>query len=323
MKPGPKNLGASVSARLLRGSRERGEDFQLVLLRYANERLLYRLASSRFRDRFVLKGATVFLVLEGSPHRATRDLDLLAYGEADEGTVRAVFEEIITLDVVDDGVRFVITALSVGPIRADQAYGGVRVGVLARLGSARIRLQVDVAFGDVMTPAAALADFPTLLEFPAPRLRVYPRETVVAEKLETMVKLGLVNSRMKDFYDVLYLSRSSSFDGSVVVRAIRATFERRGTPLPEVTPVALTEEFTTDPAKVRQWTAFVRKSGVSVGDLQSTAVAIATFALDPLAAAAADAAFNAQWSPGGPWVSPGRAPRRPRRERSRGTGRNR
>jgi predicted nucleotidyltransferase component of viral defense system len=231
-KTPPKDIGASVRARLSRLSRERGEDFQLVLTRYANERLLFRLASSRHAQRFVLKGAALFTLWTGKPHRATRDLDLLGFGEPGVDHVRGVFAEVLALDVADDGVRFDLGSLAVGLIREEQEYGGVRVELVARITNAQVRLQVDVGFGDAITPEASVVEFPPLLDFPAPRLRAYPRETVVAEKLEAMVQLGMANSRMKDFYDVAVLARDFDFDGALLARAMRATFERRKTPLP-------------------------------------------------------------------------------------------
>lgn len=221
----PKDIGASVRARLLRIARDRREDFQLLLTRYANERLLYRLSMSPHGSRFVLKGAALFTLWTGRPHRATRDLDLLGFGEPTEQHVRSVFEQIIGLDVGDDGVFFDPSSLDVGLIREEQEYGGFRVTLHARVTSAQVRLQVDVGFGDAITPAAAMVDFPPLLDFPPPRLRAYPRETVVAEKVEAMVQLGLANSRMKDFFDIVVLSRMfeylSSRSSAGVGRAVR------------------------------------------------------------------------------------------------------
>jgi predicted nucleotidyltransferase component of viral defense system len=297
-----KDVGASVRARLLRLAQERGEDFQLLLTRYANERLLFRLASSPQGSQFILKGAALFALWTGRPHRATRDVDLLGFGEPSEAHVRTLFADVLALAVDEDGVRFEASQLTVQPIRDDQEYGGVRVVVFAQVSSARVRLQIDVGFGDAVTPIANMVDFPTLLEFPAPRLRVYPRETVVAEKLEAMVQLGLANSRMKDFYDVAVLAKMFEFDGQVLARAIRATFERRNTPLPATVPMALTPAFADDPAKNTQWTAFVRKSGASDADsLPITVAAIAAFAAPPLAAAAGANPWAARWPAGGPW----------------------
>ncbi|HZH02247.1 MAG TPA: nucleotidyl transferase AbiEii/AbiGii toxin family protein, partial [Myxococcaceae bacterium] len=201
-----------VRTRLLRLARQRGEDFQLVLLRYANERLLYRLSISRHASQFILKGATLFTLWTGEPHRATRDIDLLGFGDQDEARLREVFSEVLSLKSENEGVHFDLGSLSVGTIREDRVYGGVRVEVIAHLTTARVHLQIDIGFGDAITPEAQTAEFPALLEFPAPRLRAYPRETVVAEKLEAMVQLGMVNSRMKDFYDLAMMARVFDFD---------------------------------------------------------------------------------------------------------------
>jgi predicted nucleotidyltransferase component of viral defense system len=183
-----KDVGASVKAQLLRIARERGDDYQLVLLRYANERLLYRLAVSPHASRFVLKGAALFTLWTGVPHRATRDIDLHGIGDPSEAHVHKVMLEVISQAVDDDGVVFDAETLTVSPIREDRAYGGVRVALLARIASAQIRLQVDVGIGDAITPEPIPVEFPALLDFPAPHLLVYPRETVVAEKLEAIVQ---------------------------------------------------------------------------------------------------------------------------------------
>lgn len=301
-KSAPKDIGASVRARLSRLARERGEDFQLVLTRYANERLLFRLASTRHAQRFVLKGAALFTLWTGKPHRATRDLDLLGFGEPGVDHVREVFAEVLALDVADDGVRFDIGSLSVGLIREEQEYGGVRIELVSRITNAQVRLQVDVGFGDAITPEASVVEFPPLLDFPAPRLRAYPRETVVAEKLEAMVQLGMANSRMKDFYDVAVLARDFDFDGALLARAIRATFERRKTALPTKTPVALTATFTEDAAKKTQWSGFVRKAGVRDGGSLVEAIdAVRAFSEAPLAAAANGTSASGTWRAGGAW----------------------
>lgn len=302
-KTPPKDIGASVRARLLRLARERGEDFQLVLTRYANERLLFRLASSRHAQRFVLKGAALFTLWTGRPHRATRDLDLLGFGDRSVDHARETFAELLRLDVPDDGVRFAPDTLTVGLIREEQEYGGVRVELVARVTNAQVRLQVDVGFGDAITPEASVIEFPPLLDFPAPRLRAYPRETVVAEKLEAMVQLGMANSRMKDFYDVAVLAHNFDFDGDLLSSAIRATFERRKTAIPTTTPVALTAVFAEDPIKKTQWSAFIRKAGVrDAGSLAEAIVAVRAFVEAPLVAAANDAPAPRSWRASGPWA---------------------
>jgi hypothetical protein len=293
------DAGTSVRARLLRIAHERGEDFQLLLTRYANERL----ASSPHSSRFVLKGAALFTVWTGKPHRATRDLDLLGYGEPGVGPVRATFAEVLRFDVGDDGVQFDLDSLRVGLIREEQEYGGVRVEVIARITSAQVRLQVDVGFGDAITPEATVVDFPALLDFPAPRLRAYPRETVIAEKLDAMVQLGMANSRMKDFYDVALLARDFDFDGDLLIRAIRATFERRKTSLPTTLPVALTTTFAEDPTKKTQWSGFVRKTGIrNAGSLAETVAVVVAFIERPLRAAANGVFDGVRWRAAGPWT---------------------
>ncbi len=302
MKKAPKNVGASVRARLLRLARDRGDDFQLLLLRYVNERLLYRLATSEHAPRFVLKGAALFTGWTGQPHRATRDVDLLGLGDPSEAAIRDVFASVIATNAIDDGVVFDTTSLEVSQIREDQAYGGVRVVLVARVTAAKVSLQIDVGFGDVITPEALSMEFPPLLDFPAPRLRAYPRETVVAEKVEAMVQLGIANTRMKDFYDVVLLARLFEFDGEILARAMRATFGRRGTPLPTAPPVAFTSVFANDASKRAQWSAFVRKSGaLDANDLPTTIAAVVAFVEAPLRGAVGGGPFALRWRPGGPW----------------------
>lgn len=298
----PRNVAASVRDRLLRIAQQRGEDFQALLTRYANERLLARLAASPHAEAFVLKGATLFTVWTGEPHRATRDVDLLGFGEVSPDTMRRVFHDIITANATDDGVELDAGSLTAQPIRADQKYGGVRLVLVARIAGARVRLQIDVGCGDAITPAPCLVELPALLEFSPPRLRAYQRETVVAEKLHAVVELGMANSRMKDFYDLVVLANRFTFDGAVVVRAISATFGRRGTVVPMGPPVAFTPSFVDDPGKRTQWAAFVRKADVErAGTLAEAVATIAPFALPLFHAAAADEEWAATWVPGGPW----------------------
>jgi predicted nucleotidyltransferase component of viral defense system len=299
----PKDIGASVRARLLRLARERGEDFQLVLTRYANERFLYRLATSDHASKFVLKGAALFTLWTGEPHRATRDVDFLGFGDPSVEQIRSIFSEVMTAEVVNDGVSFDFAKTSVSPIREEQAYGGVRVAAVAHISSAVIRLQIDIGFGDAITPEVEVAAFPALLDFPAPTLRCYPRETVVAEKLEAMVVLGQANSRMKDFYDLAILSQIFTFEGDVLVRAIAATFARRQTPMRPGLPIALTSQFTDDQTKRTQWAAFLRKSAApNKTSLRDAAATITRFVEQPIAAATSGAAFRMSWKPGGPWT---------------------
>jgi predicted nucleotidyltransferase component of viral defense system len=258
----PKDIAASIRARLLNYAREHRESFQAILTRYAIERLLYRLSKSKHAGQFVLKGAALFVVWTGSVHRPTKDLDLLGYGEDSEERLAAVMRDLCGVDVEPDGLEFDTASITVEAIREDQErYQGKRIKLIAYLARARIPLQIDVGFGDAITPAPSEVQFPTLLaDSPVPTISAYPQATAVAEKFEAMVKLGMDNSRMKDFYDLWLLSRAFDFDTDVLAAAIRATFNRRGTPLPEAFPATLVDDFANDSVKIAQWKAYRAKS---------------------------------------------------------------
>jgi predicted nucleotidyltransferase component of viral defense system len=259
----PKNLPASVKARLLTLAEQRGESFNLLLVRFGVERLLYRLSQSRHADRFLLKGAMLFALWDEKAPRPTQDVDFLAFGSTELDDIAALFREIVETPVTADGLDFQPDSIRVQQIREADAYSGVRVRLLALLGKGEITLQIDLGSGDVVTPAAEKADFPALLDFPAPCIRAYPIYTVVAEKFEAMVKLGITNSRMKDFFDVWFLSRRFDFDGATLQKAIHATFARRKTTLGSQLPYPLTDDFARDAAKQTQWGAFLRKNGLT------------------------------------------------------------
>ena len=262
MRPAEHGIAHSVRRRLLNRSRDKGEDYNLLLTRFAVERLLYRLSQSEHADAFVLKGAMLFTVWTGALHRPTRDLDLLGFGDPSEERLVRVFCDVCGQAVDGDGMTFDADSVTAGPIRDEHAYAGIRLHIGAKLGNARINLQVDVGFGDVVTPEATTETYPTLLDQPAPRLRMYSPETVVAEKLESMVSLGMANTRMKDFYDVWVLLREFDLDDAVLAAAIRATFDRRHTTISSAVPLALSDEFAGDPDKQRQWAGFLQRSGL-------------------------------------------------------------
>lgn len=279
-----RDMGASVRARLLNLARERGQVFDLLLTRYALERLLYRLSISPHRDRFVLKGAMLLTSWFEDPHRPTRDLDLLGYGDSSPEAMRGTWKEICGIEA-DDGVTFDGEALNIGPIREDLEYGGLRLRTTATLARARISITVDIGFGDAVEPGVEEIDLPVLLDLPAPHLRAYPRETVVAEKFHAMATLGLTNSRMKDFYDVWVLSKTYEFDSDRLVPAIAATFARRGTDVPDTLPDAFTPEFFRNASKLQQWSALVRDLSAEIPSLEIVVSDLAAF-LGPLAAEA-------------------------------------
>ena len=259
----PRDIGASVRARLLDLAREKGQVFDLLLTRYATERLLYRLSTTPHRDRFVLKGAMLMTAWFDDPHRPTRDVDFLGHGDPAPESMLSVFREICAIEE-NDGITFDADTLRVELIREELEYGGLRLRTTARLAGARITIVIDIGFGDAIEPGIEEISLPVLLDLPAPRLRAYARETVVAEKFQAMVMLGLANTRMKDFYDVWILSRNYAFDGERLSRAIAATFERRGTAIPKDVPDALTPAFANDATKQRQWAAFVRDLAADV-----------------------------------------------------------
>jgi len=253
-----KNVGASVRARLLNQSRTTGESFNRLLEQYVTGRFLWRIGVSPYRNRFILKGAQLFRLWNRNAHRPTRDLDLLWFGASSEKELTSILTEICREPTSpDDGLLW--GDVHTAPIREDMDYGGIRARLQASLDGARIPLQVDIGFGDAITPAPVETEWSGLLEFSAARLLAYPPETVIAEKFEAAVTLGIGNSRMKDFFDLLWLRNHQSFDRDQLRAAIQATFNRRGTDFPEEAPLALTSEFGNNPTKIIQWNAFLRK----------------------------------------------------------------
>lgn len=248
--------------RLLNLSKEKGGYFQLVLTWYGLERLLYRLACSEYSADFVLKGAMLFPAWGRPVYRATRDLDLLGYGNPSPERLTRIFQVLCTLSVEPDGLTFDESSIRIANIREEQEYQGQRVQLIAYLGKARIDLRIDIGYGDVVHPAPVELLYPALLKFPPPKVLAYPPESVVAEKLQAMVAFGMANSRMKDFYDVWDLARQFSFEGRTLVDAIKAIFERRRTEIPQEPPIALTVEFAEDPDKRGQWAAFLGRAGL-------------------------------------------------------------
>jgi Nucleotidyl transferase AbiEii toxin, Type IV TA system len=252
-----RNIAASVRRRLLDLSRERNQPFELMLTRYVLERLLYRLSITEYRQSFILKGAMLMTAWLDQPLRPTRDIDLLGFVDSDPQAIVEIFREICVVEC-DDGVIFDAGALEIDFIRDEQEYGGLRIKTNATLDGARVRVVVDIGFGDAVEPGIVESELPVLLDLPAPRLRTYAPETLIAEKFQAMVVLGRANSRMKDFHDIWTLSRIYDFSHDGLDRAIAATFARRKTPIPIEPPDALTPAFAADPSKQQQWMAFLR-----------------------------------------------------------------
>lgn len=268
------NLAASVRARLLNIAKAEQTDFNSVLVRYALERFLYRLGQSAHADHFVLKGAMLFNLWYAMPHRPTRDVDLLGFGSSDLASIAQAFREIVTV-TADDGIVFDAASVRVEEIRKNAGYAGARVIVSAELARARCKTQIDVGFGDAVTPEPVDAVYPVLIaDFAAPRLRTYPVYTVVAEKLHAMVLLGMTNSRLKDYLDLSVLLEREVLDPATLAAAIAATFTRRGTALPTALPMGLSDEFANDPSRQALWVAFLKKNALPAVPLTSVVTSL-------------------------------------------------
>lgn len=297
-----RNLAASVRAKLLNKARADKRDFNQVLTRYALERLLYRLSISEHADHFLLKGALLFDLWFDVPLRPTRDIDLLGFGLAEEPYLVEAFKELCWVES-NDGMRFDAGSVRAEEIRKEANYAGMRVTLQGWLDGARCPVQVDVGYGDAVTPRPKLAEYPVMLEgFPAPKLMVYPRYTVVAEKLEAMISLGAANSRMKDYFDLWVLAKHSKFEGNVLCEAIEATLKRRGTTVPTEQPFGLSAEFTADTQKQMQWTGFLKKNWLEAMELELVVADLQLFLLPPLQALAGDQQFVVTWDGKG-WYS--------------------
>lgn len=276
------NLPASVRARLLNIAKREQTDFNRVLVRFALERLLYRLSRSHHAERFLLKGALLFTLWYDMPHRPTRDADLLGFGASDLGTLQGVFREIAAIDA-GDGIVFDSQTVNVEDIRKQAGYAGVRVLIDAELAKARVRAQIDIGFGDAVTPAPVQATYPVLIEdFPAPRLKTYPVYTVIAEKLHAITLLGMTNSRLKDYLDLLVLLERETIDQRILAEAIAATFTRRGMKIPTNPPIGLTDEFAHEASRQALWHAFITRNGLDAPSLSSTVTFLRTKLLSAL-----------------------------------------
>lgn len=304
MKP-TADLAASVAARLLNRARQTGDDYQSLLTTYCLERFLYRLASSDRRDRFVLKGAMLLRLWSDRPYRATLDLDLLRRGAGGFDAIREDLEAIIETRVPPDAVDFAVDPIQLEAIRAEDEYSGTRATLEARRGKARLRLQIDMGLGDAVWPAPLPCAFPTLLDLPAPQVLAYPREAVIAEKLEAVVVLGDRNSRIKDFFDLHYLATRFEFDRVTLTEAVRRTFERRRTPVPATIPIGLTRDYWRNPSRPDQARAFARRSRIEVpaGFADDCARILHSLLWPIVESLQRGATVPGTWRPGGPWSS--------------------
>jgi Nucleotidyl transferase AbiEii toxin, Type IV TA system len=297
-----RNLPASVHQRLLAKARESSRPFNELLQHFAIERFMYRLSKSPQAGRFILKGALMLSAWSGSPSRPTMDIDLSGRIDNDPDAIAAAMKGICGTAVVADGISFDAGSVTAARIMEDAGYSGIRVRIQGSLGNARVSLQVDIGFGDVIVPGPLKVTYPALLDFPPPELNGYSRESTIAEKFHAMVKRGILNSRMKDFHDIWMLSRSFDFQGAILARAVEKTFANRDTPIP-IAPAVFDPSFVEDKDKNVQWRGFITKSKLSgaPGTFVEVVAGITKF-LEPLAAALANQRkFQGAWKAPGPW----------------------
>ena len=297
-----KNKAASIRARLLTLAQSKGEDYQRVLGRFAIERFLYRLGRSPYRDKFAIKGATLFTLWTGQTHRPTKDLDLLGRGSSAIGEVEQTIRSICGVQE-EDGIAFDSASVEGTRIKEDDEYDGVRIKLQAELAGARIPMQIDIGFGDAVYPEPELASFPVLLQMEAPLIRAYPREASIAEKFHAMVTLDIRNSRMKDFYDIWFMANTWTFDMVSLRKAIVASFERRGSTIPAGVPFALTEDFLNDSQKKQQWSAFVSRLNPAdtAPSLEEVGAILRTFLLPCISGDVLAEAEVRSWTPSQHW----------------------
>ncbi len=299
-----KNMSASVRARLLNLARSTGRDFQELVIRYSVERFLTRLSRSSFAEQFVLKGAMLYIPWKLNEKRTTMDLDLLGYGSPDLKHLKNVFQQICTIAVEDDGLIFNKDTICIKPIREEAIYDGVRVVIRVFLGDMPVKLQVDVGFGDAVVPAPQKAEFPALLFENGPVISSYSPETVIAEKFNAMVILGMANSRMKDYYDIWMLSRNFTIHAFELKDAVKMTFIKRETVLPQTIPVAITDDFFTNKAKIKQWKGFLRKQKLldSAPELKEIGEILRNFLLPIVEGIKKDKLLVEKWHPEKGWL---------------------
>jgi len=302
MEKGTKNVAASVHQRLLNKARDSGRPFNEVLQYFAIERFIYRLSKSSNAEQFVLKGALMFTAWQVPASRSTKDIDLLGRIDNSIDVITSAMQEACMQKVEIDGLTFDPESITATVITEDADYEGIRARIQGRLGNARISLQIDIGFGDVVVPGVSKIVYPTMLNFPPPELNGYSMESTIAEKFQAMVKLGILNSRMKDFYDLWLLSRQFDFDGRVLAIAIQKTFENRKTVIP-IQPMVFEDSFAKDAIKEIQWRAFIKKTRLDnvPASFANAVSTIITFLGPVIAALASEENFQKTWKAPGPW----------------------
>jgi predicted nucleotidyltransferase component of viral defense system len=302
MAKGVKNIAASVHQRLLDKAKESSRPFNELLQYFAIERFIYRLSKSPYEDRFILKGALMFSAWCGPASRPTMDIDLLGKIDNRLEVITAAIKDACQMDVEADGISFNAETVEAFRITEDAEYEGVRVRIHGNLGNARVSIQIDIGFGDVIVPNPRTVSYPAILDFPAPELKGYTMESTIAEKFQAMVKLGVLNSRMKDFYDIWILSRTFDFKGEILAEAVEKTFANRKTPI-NLNAAIFDPSFGKDGNKNVQWQGFIRKTKLNnAPESFEEVMAVVKLFLEPLAESIVErGAFNSNWTAPGPW----------------------
>ncbi len=299
-----KNIPASVRARLLNIAKDRDEIFTNLLIRYAMERFMYRLSISKYSDKFILKGATLYNYWHGEPHRPTLDADFSSKNVIDVEEAEEIVKQLCRIDVNNDGLNFLKDTISVEDIREENEYQGIRAKFKAKLGQAVIPVQIDIGFGDAIIPPPELIKYPTLLDFPAPKLLAYLVETSIAEKIQIIFEKGIINSRMKDYYDIRFLMSTFGIDGPKLQKAVEKTFKRRNTSIPDSVPVGLSEEFINDNQKKAQWKGFLNKIDIKESNmrLEDTVMNVRDFIMPVIKSVKKGKKFKMNWQSGKGWI---------------------
>ena len=303
MKKDIKNIEASVKARLQNRAKEEERPFSEVLQYYGMERFLYRVSQSKYTDKFILKGALMFMVWHVPERRTTLDIDFLVQYDNKITSIEKMIKDICKSNVVSDGLIFDSKNVKGQRIKEDADYEGVRVKFVGLLERSRIPMQIDIGFGDSVYPKPKIIEYPVILDFPKPKLKGYPAESVVSEKFEAMVKLGLLNSRMKDFYDIWLMMHQFNFDGLRLVEALKRTFKQRKISLPQRKPLFAEEIYDEESDRQTLWKAFLKKIDIKHAPekLNTTAKEIERFLVKPLVALSKNEKFNGEWKALGPW----------------------
>ena len=304
MKKGIKNIEASIKAQLKNKAKEVNRPFAEILQYYGMERFLYRLSQSKYADKFILKGALLFTAWDIPERRTTLDIDFLAQFDNEITAIETVIKDVCNVEVSPDGLKFDPKTVEGRIIKEDADYEGVRIKFIGFLDRAHIPMQIDFGFGDIVYPKTKIIDYPVILDLPKPHLNGYPQESVISEKLEAMIKLGPLNSRMKDFYDIWLMMRQFEFKGTHLIQAIKKTFNHRKTDIPKDKPLFADEIYDEKSDRQTLWSAFLKKGDIQHAPktLSATAKEIENFLIEPILAINSNAKFEKTWCLINGWI---------------------